>query len=284
MVLHTIVFPGLLSVDVTCTFSTIYLTHFTSQNNFFKDDHDPLQMANNTETLQSLDDKINNIKEVLQRKVSQSDEQSLRRMLMAAMQEKKIMMQSELSSLQAKYGVKSDVIVVDSPPPPTKCKKDPPGQYMKEAAAVSNRRKRTESQDDPDFEITPPRTKKKLSLQRKKTVINVDESEEEELHDPRRTPARGKGKGKGKGPAKKTAPPLPSPSPTRASDSDSPAPPPQTKKRRVTPKKNTPAGKRRDNPWCSSSSDEGGTSGIPYTLEKMNAMYDTMEAEDPWVL
>ena len=77
MVLHTIVFPGLLSVDVTCTFSTIYLTHFTSQNNFFKDDHDPLQMANNTETIQSLDDKINNIKEVLQRKVSQSDEQSL---------------------------------------------------------------------------------------------------------------------------------------------------------------------------------------------------------------
>ena len=82
MVLHTIEFPGLLSVNVTCTFSTIYLTHFTftSQHNFFKDDHDLLQMANNTETLQSLDDKINNIKEVLQRKVSQSDEQSLRRM------------------------------------------------------------------------------------------------------------------------------------------------------------------------------------------------------------
>ena len=187
MVLHTIVFPGLLSVDVTCPFSTIYLTHFTSQNNFFKDDHDPLQMANNTETIQSLDDKINNIKEVLQRKVSQSAEQSLRRMLMAAMQEKKIMMQSELSSLQAKYGVKSDVIVVDSPPPPTKCKKDPPGQYMKEAAAVSNRRKRTESQDDPDFEITPPRTKKKLSLQRTAPTDKKASRYSQEKHPSRKT-------------------------------------------------------------------------------------------------
>ena len=79
---------------------------------------------------------------------------------MAAMQEKQVLMQSELSSLQTKYGVKShreDVIVVYSPPlPPSKSVKQPPGKFTKEAL---KKRKETESEEDPDFEITPSPTK-----------------------------------------------------------------------------------------------------------------------------
>ena len=72
------------------TFSMVYCRHFTftSENNFFKNDGVLLQMATSTETIQSLDHKITTIKVVLERKVSPSDEQSLRRMLMAVMQEK----------------------------------------------------------------------------------------------------------------------------------------------------------------------------------------------------
>ena len=210
----------------------VYCRYFTfpSENNFFKNDGVLLQMATSTETIQSLDHKITTIKEVLERKISPSDEQSLRRMLMAAMQEKQLLMQSELSSLQAKYGIRSNqenMIVIDSPPP-YQVRQTTPRQ-AKEAMAALKKCKRTEWEEDPDFEITPPPTKKKLSLGRKKTVITLPDSkeDEDELPDPepRKTPVRGKGTGKGKGPAKRTPPPPPpSPSPTQASDSDSPAP------------------------------------------------------------
>ena len=76
-------------------------------------------METSTATTETLDKKIQSIKDVLSKKVSASDEQSLKRMLMEAMEEKQRLMESQLSSLKAKYGVQSqsqDVVIVDSPP------------------------------------------------------------------------------------------------------------------------------------------------------------------------
>ena len=61
----------------------------------------PLQMATSTATTEALDKKIQSIKDVLSKEVSTSDEQSLKRMLMDAMEEKQRIMESQLSSLKA---------------------------------------------------------------------------------------------------------------------------------------------------------------------------------------
>ena len=164
--------------------------------------------------------------------------------------------------------------------------KGPPGKYTKEAMGSLKKRKRTEEQDDPDFEISPPPSKKILSLRRKPTVITLegsDDSQEEESESP--APKKGTGKAKAKS-VPKTSTRRANPTPeTSGDDSDSPAPTSKKDRRRATPRKQTPAktGCRRAVAWCSSSSDEGGHSGIPYTLDELNAMYDTMEAEDPEV-
>ena len=86
-------------------------------------------MATSTETAETLDKKIKSIKEV-----SESDDQSLKRMLMNAMEQKQYLMESQLSSLKAKYGTQSqsdEVTMVESPPP-TKHMKQAPGKYTKE--------------------------------------------------------------------------------------------------------------------------------------------------------
>ena len=94
-------------------------------------------MATSTATTETLDKKIQSIKDVLSKEVSASDEQSLKRILMDAMEEKQRLMESQLSSLKAKYWVQSqsqDFVFVDSPPP-TKSIKQPPGKFTTEALA-----------------------------------------------------------------------------------------------------------------------------------------------------
>ena len=212
-----------------------------------------LQMATSTATTEALDKKIQSIKDVLSKEVSISDEQSLKRVLMEAMEEKKRMMESQLSSLKAKYGVQSqsqDVIIVDSPPG-TKSIKQPPGKLTTEALAHLKKRKRTASEDYLDFEIMPPPSKKKLSLGHKKMVITVPDSEEDEEEEARHSHPKGKGKGPGKTKQKKASP---TPTPTRSLDSDSPGPTPPKTKRRATPQKQTTVDRSRSNPWCNSSS------------------------------
>ena len=247
-----------------------------------------------------LDQKIKEIKEVLARDISNDDRQSLKRMLMDTMDEKKRFLESHLKELKAKYGLaedkSDDVIVVSQTPSPRPSRKTspvvrpsasmkgPPGKYTKQAMGSLKKRKRTEEQDDPDFEISPPPAKKKLSLRRKPTVITLeasDDSQEEESESP--APKKGKGKAKAKSVPKTSTRRANLTPETSADDSDSPAPTSKKGRRRATPRKPTPAktGRRRAVAWCSSSSDEGGHSGIPYTLDELNAMYDTMEAEDP---
>ena len=103
-----------------------------------------------------LDQKIKEIKEVLARDISNDDRQSLKRMLMDAMDEKKRFLESHLKELKAKYGLaedKSDDVIVVSQTPsarpsrktstvvqPSASMKGTPGKYTKEAMGSLKKR------------------------------------------------------------------------------------------------------------------------------------------------
>ena len=74
-----------------------------------------------TGTSENLNNKINSIKEVITRDIYKDDHESLKWKLMAAIEEKKRVLESHLHNLKAKYGLskeKSDDVVLDATPSP----------------------------------------------------------------------------------------------------------------------------------------------------------------------
>ena len=150
-------------------------------------------------------------------------------------------------------------MIVDSPPA-AKSIKQPPGKFTTEAMAHLKKRKWTASEDDPDFEITPPPAKKNCHwVARRQSLLSQSQRRTR-----KRRPSLPRGKGKVRGKTNRRKCPLPLPQPEGLILI--PLAPPLANPNAGHPQKQTPVGRRRTNPWCSSSSHEGGAFGIPYTL------------------
>ena len=105
--------------------------------------------------LEKINQKTKSIKEVFAHDMSKEDKESLQSMLMEAKEEKRQILKSHLYDLKAKYGLKSNDVIVEETTPHLSLQqilnfvkasasiKGPPGEYTKEALIALKKRKRT---------------------------------------------------------------------------------------------------------------------------------------------